>query len=88
MLSLEKPIRIGRNAEACQVVFGETMQEVSEVHCEVGCRNGRPYIKDLGATHGTTLSDGTVVRDYMEYEIEENTVFTMGTRESFMIMRN
>ncbi len=86
--SLEQPIRIGRKAEACQVVFGETMQEVSEVHCEVGCRNGRPYIKDLGATHGTTLSNGTIVRDYKEYEVDDNTVITIGARESFIIMKN
>lgn len=84
---LDAPLRIGRNPEACQIVFEQNTQGVSRMHCEVGVRNGKAYLKDLGATYGTMLSNGTMVKDYAEYELTENMTFTMGTKESFMVVK-
>lgn len=85
---LEKSVMLGRDANCCQIVFAADTAGVSRVHCEVGCKDGSLYIRDLGSSYGTTLEDGQVVNHYQEVKLESSDTFRVSANDKFMVMKN
>jgi len=84
---LDKSVMLGRDANCCQIIFAPDTAGVSRVHCEVGCKNGSLYIRDLGSSFGTTLEDGQVVNNYQEVALENSDTFRLNLTDKFMIMK-
>ena len=59
LLPVGSPVTIGRDPKQCGVVFPPNTPGVSGKHCAVWVDQGRVYLKDLGSTHGTYLSQGS-----------------------------
>lgn len=85
---LEKSVMLGRDANCCQIVFAADTAGVSRVHCEVGCKDGSLYIRDLGSSYGTTLENGQVVNNYQEVKLESGDTFLVSANDKFMVMKN
>lgn len=85
---LDKSVMLGRDANCCQIVFAADTAGVSRVHCEVGCKDGSLYIRDLGSSYGTTLEDGQVVNNYQEVTLENSDTFRVSANDKFMVMKN
>ena len=85
---LDKSVMLGRDANCCQIVFAPDTAGVSRVHCEVGCKGGSLYIRDLGSSYGTTLEDGQVVNNYQEVKLESSDTFRVSANDKFMVMKN
>lgn len=85
---LDKRIMLGRDANCCQIAFAADTAGVSRVHCEVGCKDGSLYIRDLGSSYGTTLEDGQVVNNYQEVKLESSDTFRVSANDKFMVMKN
>ena len=85
---LDKSVMLGRDANCCQIAFAPNTAGVSRVHCEVGCKGGSLYIRDLGSSYGTTLEDGQVVNNYQEVKLENSGSFRVSANDKFMVMKN
>ena len=85
---LDKSVMLGRDANCCQIAFAPNTAGVSRVHCEVGCKDGSLYIRDLGSSYGTTLEDGQVVNNYQEVKLENSDTFRVSANDKFMVMKN
>ena len=49
---------VGRDKTKCNIVFPESYDGISAVHCEVKISGGIAVLKDYGSTCGTYLPDG------------------------------
>lgn len=72
---IEDEIIIGRDANMCQLIFPETMGEISGMHCKIQNINGSVYLTDLNSTNGTFLLDGTRVLPDMPRILESGQGF-------------
>jgi len=50
-------VRVGRNADSCQLVFPSGTPGVSKEHCELRLTSAGIVVKDLNSTYGTYLSN-------------------------------
>ena len=50
---------IGRDAAKCTVAFPVDSAGISGVHCEIYLEGSTAYLRDLGSSYGTFLSNGT-----------------------------
>ena len=85
--NLDKAVMLGRDGNCCQITFSADTAGVSRVHCEVGYKEGSLYIRDLGSSYGTVLENGSVVNNYQEVKVENNTVFRLNNNEKFMLTK-
>lgn len=86
-LNLDKAVMLGGDGNCCQITFSADTAGVSRVHCEVGCKEGSLYIRDLGSSYGTVLENGSIVNNYQEVKVENNTVFRLNNNEKFMLTK-
>ena len=77
---------IGRDPKQCGVVFPPNTPGVSSKHCAVWVDQGRVYLKDLGSTHGTYLSQGSKLAPGQAMALAPGESFWLGSpQESFVI---
>lgn len=84
---LGQSVMLGRDANCCQIVFAPDTAGVSRVHCEVRCKNGLLYIRDLVSSYGSILEDGQVVNNYQEVQLKSRDTFRLNMNDKFMIMK-
>ena len=83
--ALDKPIRIGRDASRCDLVYPDGTQGISGAHCVVYSENGKLYINDLGSTYGSFVS-GRKLSPNQPAELKLGDRIALGSeRESFTI---
>lgn len=86
LLPAGSPVTIGRDPKQCGVVFPPNTPGVSGKHCAVWVDQGRVYLKDLGSTHGTYLSQGSKLAPGQAMALAPGESFWLGSpQESFVI---
>lgn len=86
MLTAGTPLIFGRRTEKCNVLFKNETKGISSLHCKVKWYNGKVLIKDLGSTYGTWLNEGTRLEPNKYYELPDQGVFYLGSRENMFFM--
>lgn len=87
ILTEETPLVFGRRTEKCNVLFPNGTKGVSSMHCKVKWANGKVMIKDVGSTYGTWLNEKTRLEPNRYYELPDNGVFYLGSKENMFFMR-
>lgn len=86
LLPAGSPVTLGRDPKQCGVVFPPNTPGVSGKHCTVWAEQGRVYVKDLGSTHGTYLSQGSKLAPGQAMALAPGESFYLGSpQESFVI---
>ena len=86
MLTAGTPLIFGRRTEKCNVLFKNETKGISSIHCKVKWYNGKVLIKDLGSTYGTWLNEGTRLEPNKYYELPDQGVFYLGSKENMFFM--
>lgn len=86
MLTAGTPLIFGRRTEKCNVLFKNETKGISSIHCKVKWYNGKVLIKDLGSTYGTWLNEGTRMEPNKYYELPDQGVFYLGSKENMFFM--
>ena len=86
MLTAGTPLIFGRRTEKCNVLFKNETKGISSLHCEIKWYNGKVLIKDLGSTYGTWLNEGTRMEPNKYYELPDQGVFYLGSKENMFFM--
>jgi hypothetical protein len=73
-----KPIVLGRDPSAANLVFPSDTRGVSSRHCIVKYENARFYVEDCWSTNGTFLSGGKAVAPGQPVEVKAGTRFYLG----------
>ena len=88
MIPTDKALILGRNPDACNVVFPGDARGISGRHCSVWYENGSIRLKDLGSTHGTFLEPGQRLAGEQTITLMEGQSFWLGSeQERFTIAR-
>lgn len=86
--ALDKPVRLGRDPQKNDLVFGADTAGVSGAHCLLTPTAEGVEIKDLGSTYGTILADGTKLTANKTALLKEGDTFAMGSqKQTFKIER-
>lgn len=82
----QTPIRMGRDASRCGIVFPPTTSGVSRTHCEALYDASEAYVivRDLGSTFGTTLAGGETLFADSEATLKNGARFSIG-QETFEV---
>ena len=80
------PLIFGRRTEKCNVLFKNETKGISSIHCKIKWYNGKVLIKDLGSTYGTWLNEGTRLEPNKYYELPDQGVFYLGSKENMFFM--
>lgn len=86
MLTAGTPLIFGRRTEKCNVLFKNETKGISSIHCKIKWYNGKILIKDLGSTYGTWLNEGTRLEPNKYYELPDQGVFYLGSKENMFFM--
>ena len=86
MLTAGTPLIFGRRTEKCNVLFKNETKGISSIHCKVKWYNGKVLIKDLGSTYGTWLNEETRLEPNKYYELPDQGVFYLGSKENMFFM--
>ena len=86
MLTAGTPLIFGRRTEKCNVLFKNETKGISSIHCKVKWYNGKVLIKDLGSTYGTWLNEVTRLEPNKYYELPDQGVFYLGSKENMFFM--
>lgn len=86
MLTAGTPLIFGRRTEKCNVLFKNETKGISSIHCKIKWYNGKVLIKDLGSTYGTWLNEGTRLEPNKYYELPDQGVFYLGSKENMFFM--
>lgn len=86
MLTAGTPLIFGRRTEKCNVLFKNETKGISSIHCKVKWYNGKVLIKDLGSTYGTWLNEGTRLEPNKYYELPDQGVFYLGSKENMFFI--
>lgn len=86
MLTAGTPLIFGRRTEKCNVLFKNETKGISSIHCKIKWYNGKVLIKDLGSTYGTWLNEGTRLEPNKYYELRDQGVFYLGSKENMFFM--
>lgn len=88
MIPTDRALILGRNPEACSVVFPGDTRGISGRHCSVWYENGSIRLKDLGSTHGTFVHPGQRLAGEQTISLMEGESFWLGSEnERFTIER-
>lgn len=86
MLTAGTSLIFGRRTEKCNVLFKNETKGISSIHCKIKWYNGKVLIKDLGSTYGTWLNEGTRLEPNKYYELPDQGVFYLGSKENMFFM--
>lgn len=86
MLTAGTPLIFGRRTEKCNVLFKNETKGISSIHCKIKWYNRKVLIKDLGSTYGTWLNEGTRLEPNKYYELPDQGVFYLGSKENMFFM--
>ena len=81
VISITEPIVFGRDKNRCNLLFPNTTQGISNIHCQITKINGRIEITDLGSTYGTFLDDGTKITPHVPYILNSGQGFYLADRQ-------
>lgn len=84
--SISGVVKLGRNAQANQLVYPEGTKGVSGVHCQVYAVNGQVYIMDLGSTYGTFTGDGKKLMANQPTPLMKGEKFYLGSPEQEFVV--
>ena len=87
MLTAGTPLIFGRRTEKCNVLFKNETKGISSIHCKIKWYNGKVLIKDLGSTYGTWLNEGTRLEPNKYYELPDQGVFYLGSKENMFFIQ-
>ena len=78
----EQPVRLGRDASACQLVFRGDTPGVSRCHCQISWDAGKKefVLTDLKSSYGTFLGNGQRLTVGTAYYIRPGDSFYLGER--------
>lgn len=76
----QQPVRFGREASNCSIIFPPGTPGVSRVHCEISnaYEQGGLLLQDLGASFGTHMVDGSVIAGGQSRLLHKGDGFAMG----------
>ncbi len=77
---LQTPVRLGRDARVCGIVFPSDAGGVSRSHCEVYAdpENRRVVVRDVGSSYGTQIVGGGVLYEGQEEALPVGSGFLIG----------
>lgn len=78
---------IGRSAKNCMIVYPQTEEGVSNVHCQV--RMAYPCIEliDLGSSYGTYMQNGLRLNPHQSYLLKNGDEFCVGGKQNKFIVK-
>jgi pSer/pThr/pTyr-binding forkhead associated (FHA) protein len=84
--ALENSVRIGRDPNKNDLVYPQTTQGVSGVHCVLMVDGNTVWLKDLGSTYGTYVAGGRRLAANEAIPLQIGDKFWLGSeREMFVI---
>lgn len=85
---LSGTLRFGRDPQLNQMVYPPQIKGISRVHCELSVVNGQVYLKDLGSSYGTFLSNGQRLASNQAFPLKPGEQFSLGSPgESFVLIQ-
>lgn len=86
-IPVQDTLVLGRNPEACQVVFPPEAPGISRIHCQVSSRPDLQgiFLQDLGSAWGTWLSDSQCLQNAGTF-LREGDTFTLGEGNQFVVV--
>ncbi len=78
----DKPIIIGRDPGAANLVLPPDLRLVSGRHCMIRQDGGRFLLEDCGSTNGTFLASGTAIRSGEPKEVKPGERFFLGDKST------
>lgn len=84
----EGALLLGRDAEACQIVYRDGTQGISRTHCAITWdAEQRVFIlMDLDSSYGTFLEDGTKLEPRKPYQLKPGDRFYLAERENMILL--
>jgi hypothetical protein len=79
---VNKKIIIGRDGGNCAVAFPVDLAGISGVHCEVYLDGSTAFLRDLGSTYGTFLSNGTKLAAKAPHRLNNGDKFYVANEEN------
>lgn len=86
MIRKNAPLILGRNGGICNVAFPAATAGVSGRHCQVWFENGNVWIKDLGSSHGTFLTEGMKLSAEQAIQIKPGERFSLGSETEMFVL--
>lgn len=81
-MEVEQELIIGRDANACQLVYPATARGISGIHCKIQNTVQGVFLTDVGSTNGTFLADGTRLLPDRPQMMPDGQGFYLGSREN------
>lgn len=82
---LNRKVVLGTNSSVCNITLSTEANGVSKIHCEIGIKDNKVYIKDLGSANGTYIGD-IKLDSLNSMELSEGTYLTIGDNEVFELV--
>lgn len=86
MIRRSSPLTLGRDPEACNVVYPARSPGVSGKHCQVWYDEGIIYIKDIGSSHGTFRASGARLAAGQPIRLKTGEAFRLGSEKEMMVL--
>lgn len=86
VIPVQGTLVLGRNAEACQVLFPPDAPGVSRIHCQASWQPGSQgiFLQDLGSAWGTWLANGTCLKESGAF-LGNGDSFSIGEGNQFVV---
>lgn len=84
----ENAIILGRDAEACKIVYGEGTPGISRKHCALTWDAEKQcfVLMDLDPSYGTFLEDGTRLEPRKPYRLQPGARFYLAERANMVLL--
>ncbi|MBP3581031.1 MAG: FHA domain-containing protein [Clostridia bacterium] len=79
--------KIGRDASKCEIAYPVNTQGVSGCHCELTFDGTVCYLKDIGSSYGTFLSNGTKLAPHAPQLLRSGDTFYLAAPENTFEVR-
>jgi S1-C subfamily serine protease len=73
---------IGRDGSKCKIAFPVDTAGISGIHCEVYLEGSTAYLRDLGSSYGTFLSNGTKLPEKSPQRLNNGDRFYLANEEN------
>lgn len=86
-LDCEGSIILGRDPDACNLVFADKSSGISGVHCIIENKDGKIILTDKSSTYGTYLGNGVRLSPGVPYIMNHSDEFYLGSRNNLFIIK-
>ena len=86
-LDCEGSIILGRDPDACNLIFADKSSGISGVHCIIENKDGKIILTDKSSTYGTYLGNGVRLSPGVPYIMNHSDEFYLGSRNYLFVIK-